>query len=226
MFKPRNIYQVLRPMYCVTKIIGLAPFSLKKGCYKKSKIQLIWCLISIFVLNSYIAISLHNRNYKKKQLISKAADIIDSYLGEAGVLLGVLLGCLFVNHLLEVLELIQKFDNRIGIDFRFDIDLEYRKSKIYLISSILVVVCFLSLLIISVGFVTLKKTDKPFGEFLSCIFPAIINTSIVFHFCALNFCLKQRFGWLNKILMENSKNLQADPQKFKHLIKSTKNHWK
>lgn len=65
-----NIYQLLNPLFLWTLFQGLTPFSPKRSGFKRSRLHLCMCLISILV---YTAISV-------KTIYDKRFDTIDGFI--------------------------------------------------------------------------------------------------------------------------------------------------
>lgn len=100
----------------------------------------------------------------------------------------------------------KQFDEKFYRSFYIDLKKENKKNQRCII---IVLIFTLTYLIFSVLF-TIKSTIREvtlgrLGELVLYIGPFVISTLAEFQFCAVVLCLKQRFRWLNKIIIETSK---------------------
>ncbi|KAK4883709.1 hypothetical protein RN001_007028 [Aquatica leii] len=222
MFQPKNFYSVLTPMYYSTKIVGLTPFKINQICFRRSKINLCWCIGLMIFLNLYTSAGLLQRPDIDWQFIMVITDIVAAYLTQANMACGILFGCIYSNTILEILASIDSFDKDLQkIYSKLNLLQEYRNSKIYLVFGI-IATFFLLVAVIVLSFLPQVEEPAFFGEFLAYIAPEVISTSVVFQFCSILLCVKQRFVWLNKTVQSLTKMFQNDFAKFSILYQKNK----
>ncbi|KAF5284491.1 hypothetical protein FQA39_LY17026 [Lamprigera yunnana] len=220
MFRPKTVYCVLAPMYYCTKLFGLAPFKISNKGFEHSKINILWSLCFMIFLNAYTTIALLRRPEKEWQFSMVVTDILISYVTQANIVCAILFACVHSEKILAVLESIDSFDRSIQTTYpKIGILLKYRKCKILLILGIAAVSLLLTTTIV-LSFFTGSQLFSHLGEFVAYIAPELISIYTQFQFCTIVLCLKQRFGWLNGIVLNTSTKYKNKRKIFSIAIKS------
>lgn len=97
MFVPENFYELLRPIFLITKMFGLSPFCVNKTSYRNSKINMLISVCIMLFFSLYISIGLSKKESTSEGFIVKVAGFLDAYLTMLGTFCGILFGCIFVN---------------------------------------------------------------------------------------------------------------------------------
>lgn len=92
MLNPKTLQSSLKPLFYVTKLLGLSPFRIKEDRYKSSWLYIIWSLSLMITFGCY---SFYAVNYKPVDaaIITKITDRLNIYLCILSVCIGMLFGC-------------------------------------------------------------------------------------------------------------------------------------
>lgn len=97
MFNPNNFYEVLNPVFYVSKLFGLAPFNLNRKYYRKSILNIIYSVVFAVFVYVFSAIALHNQPPLNAGIISRVTEMIDSYLNHTGMCFIIVFHCIYSN---------------------------------------------------------------------------------------------------------------------------------
>ncbi|KAF5286396.1 hypothetical protein FQA39_LY16316 [Lamprigera yunnana] len=161
------------------------------------------------VLNTYTIIGLIKRPKLEWEFTMVMTDIAASYLTQVNMACAILFGCVNAKgvRILAVLTSINEFDKNIQKAHpSINILCKYRKSKCFLILGMIGTFILLTVVIVLSLLAAMPLIH--FGEFLAYIAPETISSSVLFQFCTILLSLRQRFSWLNEIILSLSKELK------------------
>ncbi|KAK4883031.1 hypothetical protein RN001_006350 [Aquatica leii] len=108
-YYPTTFYSILNPIFYFSKIFGLAPFTLKPTCYKKSKGNIIWCII-LLIIYITIFICFNEEQNANAGFITALTAEVNSYCTQFGMWFAIILAIYFSNDLTAAIADIDKLD--------------------------------------------------------------------------------------------------------------------
>lgn len=199
--KTITMYDVLKPLFFISTIFGLTPFSLKQK-FERSIPSLIWCIFFMIFLIMY---SIHSLIYlKKENLKVTLVDVtrnFQEYFGVTCIFSCIFFTCLNQNKILSVIKDIENVDEDLKKQLFTKADYKKFKLKLTIISVIFLLYSVIFIMIDAQTFVK-DYTFQDIGKTLTFTSPLILAALTNVQFCTFVFIIRERFLILNENLKD------------------------
>ncbi|KAK5650348.1 hypothetical protein RI129_001377 [Pyrocoelia pectoralis] len=215
MLKPENIYSALTPMYYSTKILGFSPFLLKgKSSKLSSVVNVLWSTALICVYGGYAFYAL-NTAPNNDTIVVKIADSINTNLSILSLCGSILFGCIFRSSISNVIRGIATIDDQLWrLNLNIDRKYHYRKTKIYLIIFIFLLMLYMCSIIFVKCLEYLSHTNIITVGLVIADLAPLFSVFAELQFCTLALLIRKRFCWINAKMDTLKKQSGRNKQRF------------
>lgn len=96
MAKPTTFYSSILPMYTISQLVGLVPFTISKTQIKISKLKILWSLTFYTIINFYSLRTFEKSEAINDGFIAILTDNLDRLFSQSGMLFEIILALIFI----------------------------------------------------------------------------------------------------------------------------------